>query len=142
MLRPVFQFIAPFAAGVLVCWAGVYLTGLLAVFVVEQRYFGLRIEVVQLPLDFLAWVPVGIVVGIAIGYFLPRKAVIIGVATSVVAVVTLIGSLYWSLEQQISLKLVWFLFSPSFYLFLAIPLGSYVGSRLHASLTLRSSGTR
>lgn len=131
MFRPAFQFIAPFAAGVLVCWVGVYLTGLLAVFVVEQRYFGLRVEVVQLPLDFLAWVPVGIVVGIAIGYFLPRKAVIIGVATSVVAVVTLIGSLYWSLEQQISLKLVWFLFSPSFYLFLAIPLGSYVGSRIH-----------
>ena len=70
-------------------WTCVSLMGLLAVLVVENRYFGLPVNMVTLGELFIAWVPLGIATGIAIGKLLPGTAIRFSMAVTAVVFATL-----------------------------------------------------
>lgn len=135
MKRAAFSLVLSLAVGVLLAWAGVTLLGLLAVFFIEHNYFDWPVLFVLVVVDFLAWVPLGLLTGLLLGRVMARHALRMSLVAFVGAFLVL-SSGSWRLffEGEVSLeamfKFLFFYASSAGVYLLAVPVGALVYQRL------------
>jgi len=96
--RILYLVVIPAALGVLLVWACVSLTGLLAAFVSEHRFWGLPVYPVMVVEELFAWVPLCALAGFTLGTLLPNNSLAASFATAVFGFLFLLLSTFelWS----------------------------------------------
>ena len=124
----------PVILGILLLWGGVTLMGLIAVYVTEQRFFGLPVQSILVVEDFLAWVPLSLFFGGIAGYFCKGRPILAGVTMAIVAILFL--SINLAVDDKFSTDLnaffstlLFLMRTAGLFMLIFSPLGAYCGAR-------------